>query len=246
MCMPACCTAHANALAWLQISAAKLRAIIEQSGPVKLVIGGPPCEDLCLVNADATGVRGKKSVLFHFFFVVLDLLTVLQPEVLDVYFLAENTQMMATHNSQYIDTRFGAHAALAADHIDFNSIALGPVSRPRLYWTNLPGARAHMAKLKHAPNPGPAPKLADVLDPGRTTTALFSDCILATGQKGGPVQPQGGGEKEALNPAEVERLMARGGYTNGCGLSNKSRLEVLGESWHLPTIVELLRPLAGL
>ena len=103
-----------------------------------------------------------------------------------------------------------------------------------------------MAKLKHAPNPGPAPKLADVLDPGRTTTALFSDCILATGQKGRPVQPQGGGEKEALNPAEVERLMARGGYTNGCGLSNKSRLEVLGESWHLPTIVELLRPLAGL
>ena len=69
-----------------------------------------------------------------------------------------------------------------------------------------------MAKPKHAPKPGPAPKLADVLDPGRTTTALFSDCILATGQKGRPVQPQGGGEKEALNPAEVERLMARGGH----------------------------------
>ena len=50
------------------------------------------------------------------------------------------------------------------------------------------------------------------------------------------MQPQGGGKKEALNPAEVERLMAREGYTNGCGLSNKSRLEVLGESWHLPTI----------
>lgn len=33
----------------------KLRAIIEQSGPVRLVIGGPPCEDLALVNADRTG-----------------------------------------------------------------------------------------------------------------------------------------------------------------------------------------------
>ena len=88
------------------------------------------------------------------------------------------------------------------------------------------------------------PTLADIVDPGRTTTALFSDCILATGQKGRPVKPKGGGPMEALNPTEVERLMAAEGYTDHCNLSTAKRLGVLGESWHLQTIVELLRPLA--
>jgi hypothetical protein len=41
----------------------KLRAIIEQSGPVRLVIGGPPCEDLALVNADRTGGPNPSAFL---------------------------------------------------------------------------------------------------------------------------------------------------------------------------------------
>ena len=50
----------------LQISEGKLRAIVELCGPVELVMGGPPCEDLALVNADRTGVMGKKSGLLHY------------------------------------------------------------------------------------------------------------------------------------------------------------------------------------
>ena len=72
----------------------------------------------------------------------------------------------------------------------------------------------------------------------------FITNILATGQKGRPVKPKGGGPMEALNPTEVERLMAAEGYTDHCNLSTAKRLGVLGESWHLQTIVELLRPLA--
>ena len=74
--------------------------------------------------------------------------------------------------------------------------------------------------------------------------SLFITNILATGQKGRPVKPKGGGPMEALNPTEVERLMAAEGYTDHCNLSTAKRLGVLGESWHLQTIVELLRPLA--
>ena len=230
----------------MQICEQALRDIIETSGPVKLVIGGPPCEDLALVNADRTGVKGPKSRLLHIIFVVLDWLTILQPEQ-EVHFLVENTARMAAHNKTYIDRRFAVHDAVAADHIEFNSLLLGPVSRPRVYWTNLPGAREHMAKLRFGRHHRPyalKPTLADILDPGRTTTALFSDCILATGQKGRPVKPKGGGPMEALNPTEVERLMAAEGYTDHCNLSTAKRLGVLGESWHLQTIVELLRPLA--
>ena len=120
----------------------------------------------------------------------------------------------------------------------------GPVSRPRLSWTNVRGAREHMSRLKFARRQGPKATLADILDPGRTTTAKCSDCIQASGQIGRPVVPLGGGKKEALNPTEVERLMAVEGYTEKCGLTNHQRLGVLGESWHLKTIVELMRPLA--
>ena len=226
----------------LQISEGKLRAIVESCGPVVLVMGGPPCEDLALVNADRTGVMGKKSGLLHYVFIVLDLLNIVQPTV-KVHFLVENIQLMANHNKSYIDKRFGAHDALAAHSIAFNSKCLTPVSRPRLYWTNLPGAREHMAKLEHAPQNSAGPTLADALDPGRTTGATHSDCLLRSGQKGRPVVGDGG-ETDLLRPAEAERVMAIEGYTSKCGLSPKERLGLLGASWHLRTIVELLRPLA--
>ena len=85
----------------MQICEQALRDIIETSGPVKLVIGGPPCEDLALVNADRTGVKGPKSRLLHIIFVVLDWLTILQPEQ-EVHFLVENTARMAAHNKQHM------------------------------------------------------------------------------------------------------------------------------------------------
>ena len=226
----------------MQISQDLLCTIVQQSGPVKLVIGGPPCEDLALVNADATGVKGSRSGLLHYFFIVLDLLKMIQPEQ-EVFFLAENTRGMADHNKSYINKRFGAHDELAAEAIGFNSLSLGAVSRLRLYWTNIPGVRAHMAQLSHGPK-NHRQQLIDVLDPGRTSTALYSDCILATGQKGRPVMNSDGGAA-ALNPTEVERLMAIEGYTDRSGLSKPQRLKVLGESWHLNTIVELMRPLAS-
>ena len=132
---------------------------------------------------------------------------------------------------------------MAAKHIVFNSNLLTPVSRPRVYWTNVPGAREHMSKLKFGSKKKGRATLGEMLDAGRKTGALFSDCILATGQKSRPVKPKGGGPMEPLNPTEVERLMATEGYTENCNLTSTQRLEVLGQSWHLQTIVELMRPL---
>ena len=100
-----------------------------------------------------------------------------------------------------------------------------------------------MAKLGHAPQNSAGPTLADALGPGRTIGATHSDCLLRSGQKGRPVVGDGG-ETDLLRPAEAERVMAIEGYTSKCGLSPKERLELLGASWHLRTIVELLQPLA--
>ena len=160
-----------------------------------------------------------------------------------VHFLAENVKNMADHTKKYIDTRFQAHDPLAAPAIAFNSKHLTPVSRNRLYGTNLPGAREGLAKIEHQPKQGQK-TLGHYLDPGRTTKKRVSDCILTKGQKGKPVRDSAKNCMTCLNPAEVERVMAVEGYTDGSGLTKKTRLQLLGSSWHLQTIVELLRDLA--
>jgi hypothetical protein len=222
------------------ISDALLAQIIRESGPIRLVVGGPPCPNLCLCNADRRGVLGEGAVLLHYFYIVLFHLRILQPDV-TVHFLMENVQGMAAHNKQYISTHFAVHDPLAAEPIEFNSKLLGVASRPRLYWTNVPGARLHMAKLKHSTE-GCAKQLQDFLDPGRSTDVDSCGCMLRTRQKDSPVDT-GDGQKGKLNVREVERVMVGEGYTGKCGLSDKARLELLGDSWHLDTITQLLSPL---
>ena len=219
-----------------------LSGIIQQSGPIRLIIGGPPCPNLCLANADRQGVLGEGANLLHYFYIILHHLKVLQPGV-SVHFLMENVQGMGAHNKKYISALFALHDPMAAHAIEFNSKVLGPTSRPRLYWTNVPGARTHMAKLKHG-HGRQVPTLAQFLDPGRTTTAAASGCLLRTRQKDRPVKTAGCTTGEALNATEAERIMVLEGYTSHCNLTDTCRLKLLGDTWHLQTIVELFSVLA--
>ena len=49
---------------------------------------------------------------------------------------------------------------------------------------------------------------------------------------------------EALNATEAERIMVLEGYTSHCNLTDTCRLKLLGDTWHLQTIVELFSVLA--
>ena len=98
--------------------------IIQQSGPIRLIIGGPPCPNLCLANADRQGVLGEGANLLHYFYIILHHLKVLQPGV-SVHFLMENVQGMGAHNKKYIRALFALHDPMAAHAIEFNSKVLG-------------------------------------------------------------------------------------------------------------------------
>ena len=76
-----------------------LSGIIQQSGPIRLIIGGPPCPNLCLANADRQDVLGEGANLLHYFYIILHHLKVLQPGV-SVHFLMENVQGMAGGTQQ--------------------------------------------------------------------------------------------------------------------------------------------------
>ena len=48
------------------------------------------------------------------------------------------------------------------------------------------------------------------------------------------------GRAAKLNPVEAERVMGfREGYTGGCGLSDRQRLEALGNGWDVGTIEQI-------
>ena len=213
-----------------------LAAIIKQNGPIRLIMGGPPCPNLALVNADRRGVLGDGSNLLHYFYIILHHLQMLQPGE-PVHFLMENVQGMGRHNREYITALFSMHTPSVANPVAFNSNLLGPSSRPRLYWTNVPGAHSHMAKIKHA-HGRQVPALANYLDAGRCTHQQAGGCLLRTGQKDRPVNTATG-EAVTLSASEAERIMVVEGYTARCNLTAACRLELLGDSWHLQTIVEL-------
>ena len=58
------------------------------------------------------------------------------------------------------------------------------------------------------------------------------------------MKPDGCTTREALNATGAERIMVVEGYTSHCNLAGSCRLKLLGDTWHLQTIVELLSMLA--
>jgi hypothetical protein len=214
-----------------------LRVIIAQHGPINLLLGGSPCQDVSFLNRGRAGILGEQSTLVHYMWICLHCLTMLQPG-LEVHFLAENVNM-DDEDRGYLDAWWSVYCGRKITPIKFNSNVLGLQSRPRMYWTNIQGANGHMQGLKEQVKKNEW-SLGQVLCEGRTARSKKTGCLLATGQKDSPVVDQGG-HAVKLRPLEVERVMGlRDGYTGGCGLSEKKRLEVLGNGWDVATIKQLL------
>ncbi|MDO6813253.1 DNA cytosine methyltransferase [Tenacibaculum soleae] len=93
--------------------------------PIDVMTFGSPCQDLCSLRKNRTGLAGEKSSLFY------EALRVLQ-EVKPKYFLMENVGSMPKHDRKIISDLLGV------EPIQINSSLVGPALRNRLYWTNIP------------------------------------------------------------------------------------------------------------
>jgi DNA (cytosine-5)-methyltransferase 3A len=100
-----------------------------KTGEIDLIIGGSPCQDFSPVkwiNWQANGLSGDKSKLFYEYLRILR-------EVKPKYFLLENVKMKKQAEKELTDF-------LGVDGLHINSNLVSYQNRPRIYWTNIPGA----------------------------------------------------------------------------------------------------------
>ena len=93
---------------------------------IDLLIGGSPCQDFSLLKAQGKGLEGDKSKLFYEYLRVLK-------EIKPKYFLLENVKMKKDSEQQ-----LNEYLGIKGLHI--NSELVSFQKRPRIYWTNIPGA----------------------------------------------------------------------------------------------------------
>lgn len=98
---------------------------------IDLIIGGTPCQDFSLLKVDGEGLLGDKSKLFYEFLAILKIVKVFNPKV---KFLLENVKMKKESEQQLNDY-------LGVKGIHINSKLVSFQNRPRIYWTNIPGAK---------------------------------------------------------------------------------------------------------
>jgi DNA (cytosine-5)-methyltransferase 3A len=96
---------------------------------IDIVIGGSPCQDfspLKWINWEGgEGLEGEKSKLFYEY---LRILKEVNPE----YFLLENVRMKK-------DSEKDLNDFMGVEGVHINSNLVSFQSRPRIYWTNIPG-----------------------------------------------------------------------------------------------------------
>jgi site-specific DNA-cytosine methylase len=98
-------------------------------GGIDLLIGGSPCQDFSPVkwiNHESKGLLGDKSSLFYEY---LRALKDIEPK----YFLLENVKMKKSCENEL-------NEFLGVKGIHINSNLVSYQNRPRIYWTNIPGA----------------------------------------------------------------------------------------------------------
>ena len=93
---------------------------------IDLLIGGSPCQDFSILKAKGLGLEGDKSKLFYEY---LKILKQIKPK----YFLLENVKMKKESEQQL-------NEYLGIEGLHINSELVSYQKRPRIYWTNIPGA----------------------------------------------------------------------------------------------------------
>jgi site-specific DNA-cytosine methylase len=96
---------------------------------IDIIIGGSPCQDfspLKWINWESKGLEGDKSKLFYEYLRILN-------EVKPKHFLLENVKMKKDGEQEL-------NKFLGVDGLHINSRLVSFQNRPRIYWTNIPGA----------------------------------------------------------------------------------------------------------
>lgn len=220
------------------------RRFLERLQP-DLLIGGSPCQDLSRLNIQGKGLQGLRSGLFFEFLRIKELCCEISPHCA---FVLENVVPRLEASLLEMNHRVGVNP------LRLNASEVSAAARDRYYWTNLPIMRL-------VPTAEEA-TLQDVLVSGRAAEHLDNNltsdgkarCIIRSVHRNwnlvdDPTHPASQGQRyRRLLPVEEERLMGfDDGYTDVAGaLSDDQRHALLGNSFSVPVIRQLLRRLKPL
>ncbi|CAL1294732.1 unnamed protein product [Larinioides sclopetarius] len=221
--------------------------------PIDLIIGGSPCNDLSLVNPVRKGiydVSGTGQLFFDFFYILNTVRRFNNQK--HVFFLYENVAAMSKKSKSIISTFLAKEPAL----IDAKFVS--PQIRPRYFWGNIPGLQMLNKYCSSSHN--------DMISGlGYQQEKLLDHCLLknlgrkaviekirtVTTQRNSLIQNnytllpvEMNGEYDVLWITELERIFGFPiHYTDTGNLNIQKRQELLGRSWSVPVIKDILQPL---
>ncbi|GFU49688.1 hypothetical protein NPIL_446961 [Nephila pilipes] len=223
---------------------------IQSISPIDLVIGGSPCNDLSLVNPERKGIydfSGTGYLFFDFFHVLKSVQRLNNQK--HVFFLFENVASMNQKTKRIISSFLMQEPAL------IDSKFVSPQARARYFWGNIPGMHTLYKywTSEHDEN----------LDVGFQKETLLSHCLLenlgrkavvekirtVTTQKNSLIQEnctvlpvEMNGEPDSLWLTELEKVFGFPVHFTDIGnLSISKRQELIGRSWSVPVVKDILR-----
>ncbi|XP_074660607.1 DNA (cytosine-5)-methyltransferase 3B-like [Tubulanus polymorphus] len=213
---------------------------LKQIGPIDLLIGGSPCNDLSLVNPARKGLGEGSGLLFFEYFRILTTIQSLQHRHL--FWLFENVVSMPKDIKSTI-TRF-----LRCEPVLLDAIYFSAQKRARYFWGNIPGMYCP-PQLEENPDPN----LDEMLTPNCNRRATVSKIRTVTGRSNSIKQGKTvngimpvvmDGKEDGLWIPELERIFGfPAHYTDVGNLPPHKRQVLLGKSWSVPVIRKLLFPL---
>nr|XP_018899094.1 PREDICTED: DNA (cytosine-5)-methyltransferase 3A-like isoform X3 [Bemisia tabaci] len=221
-------------------------AELAKLGPIDLLIGGSPCNELSGVNHARKGIYDATGtgVLFFDFFRILQFLKT-NNDCRHLFWLFENVTSMPKDYRKVI-TRF-----FECDPIVVDAKYFSAQNRSRFFWGNIPSLRKAQESAMDIEN---CPELNSVLTKNCSRKAVVKKvCTITTNpnslrqgkEASMPVLMNGKGD--TLWATEMEELFGfPRHYTDAGNLQPSRRLRLLGKSWSIPVLCHILKPLTML
>ncbi|XP_034189236.2 DNA methyltransferase 3 isoform X1 [Osmia lignaria lignaria] len=214
---------------------------IKEIGPIDLLIGGSPCNDLSLANPARLGLYDPKGtgVLFFEYCRILELVKKINNDR-HLFWMYENVASMPSEYRLEINKHLGQEPD-AIDSADFS-----PQHRLRLYWHNLPIEPHCLA------NQGEQ-DVQDILTPHCQRYALVKKIRTVTTKVNSLKQGKLAlkpilmkDESDSLWITELEEIFGfPRHYTDVKNLSATKRQRLIGKSWSVQTLTAILRSLCS-
>ncbi|XP_060592707.1 DNA (cytosine-5)-methyltransferase 3A-like [Ruditapes philippinarum] len=210
--------------------------------PIDLVLGGPPCNDLSIVNPRRKGFDGTGKLVWTFAAIVKDIERICEGYN-HVFWLMENTAAMPKVYKQEINEKLGMEPA------KWDAKHFSGQRRARNFWGNIPGMftqpelnkllESEKKDLSHAVYK--CGRLARI--PHSRTITTSANSLTITNGKNDHLVLMDGVPVPIWIP-EIERLFGFHDHYTDAGLFlDKERQALLGRSWCVDVIKQLLSPL---